>query len=353
MGAYNKFIQQNVKKCVQAAQASCDLDKSLDQQIKKNFENFIKKNASTDVAKKEKPYSLTRIQSDHLSKNEKANVNISNLSTLPLCSNIKSIRPIYNKPVQSQSSLMLGSSLKALAAPMSLLATKSEISSIPTTPSTLLNCMAKVTAKNKSVAPVNYNEQLLSNLVKREMISKYSTPSTTCTTGGTTFNNLQLLYPQTKFEQIHSNAINPPQTQTSTGMHHHQQRQQHQHGQFQRSREPKPQPYEQHHTQTKYPAKQLHRVPHNQQKYIINATKRSTEPYSTNYARNKIKTDQPQTSTSYKVSTSQDKTLLSEPSAPISELNTSISQTFIYNQILNLKSKLLQSRLLGISSEDN
>lgn len=349
LGAYNKFIEQNVKKSVEAAHASSELDKSLDQQIKKNIENFIKKSSHAEVAKPDKPYYVTtRIQ------NERTNVNISNLSTLPLCSNIKSIRPIYNKSTQNQSPLMLSSSVKALAAPISVLATNSKSTTIPSTPPNLLNCttqnMAKVTAKHKSVTPINYNEQLLSNLVKREMISKYSAPSTTCATG-TSFNNLQLLYPQphTKFEQIHHNAINPPQSQHTTV----QQR----YGQYQRSKEFKPQQHElQQHckqSQKKYSAEQLQKVPQNQQKYIINTTKRSTEPYATNYSRNKIKVEQPQSSSAYKISTSQDKTLLSEPSAPISELNTSISQAFIYNQILNLKSNLLQSRLLGVSSEDN
>lgn len=355
MGAYNKFIEQNVKKSVEAAHASCELDKNLDQQIKKNFENFIKKSSYADVAKQERPHcNSSRIQNDTMSKVERANVNISNLTTLPLCSNIKSIRPIYNKSTQNQSPLMLSSSLKALAAPISLLATKSKSPSIPSTPPTLLNYttqnMAKVTTKKKFITPTNYNEQLLSNLVKKEMISKYSTPSTTCATG-TSFNNLQLLYPPyTKFEQIHQNAINPPQTQAQSTI-------QQQHGQYQRNKEFKPQQHELQQncqqTQKKYNSEQLQKVPQNQQKYIINTAKRSTEPYSTNYSRNKIKVEQPQSSTAYKISSSQDKTLLSEPSAPISELNTSISQAFIYNQLINFKTNLLQNRLLGVSSEDN
>ncbi len=238
--------------------------------------------SSADIVKPEKPYSnLTRIQGNTVPKNEKANVNISNLSTLPLCSNIKSIRPVYIKPTQNQSPLMLGSSLKALAAPISLLAAKSKSPSIPSTTPTLLNStahdLAKVMFKKKSVAPISSNEQLLSNMVKREMIS--STPSTTCTSG-TSFNNLQLLYPsQTKFEQVHTNAINPPQTQATVQ----------QHGQFQRSKEYKPQQYELHQTQKKFNSEQLQKVPQNQQKYIINTTKRSAEPYSTNYSLSKIK----------------------------------------------------------------
>ncbi|KAG4069071.1 hypothetical protein HA402_008382 [Bradysia odoriphaga] len=352
LGAYNKFIEQNVKKSMQTAQASCDLEKSFDQQIKKNIENFIKKNPNADVVKPEKSYyHLTRIQnSDHLSRNERPNVKMPNLSTL--CS-IKSIRPVYSQSTQNQSPLILNSSLNALAAPITLLATKGKS---PSTPPTLLNCttqnMAKVTAKKKSVVPppppqpINYNEQLLSNLVKREMISKYSTPSTTCTTGAG-LNNLQLLYSShTKFEQIYPNAINPPQAHAQTTI---------QHSQFhQRSKDLKSQHHELHQTQKKHNPEQLQKVPQNQQKYIINTAKRPAEPYSTNYPRNKIKvTESSQSSSAYKISASQDKTLLSEPSAPISELNTSISQAFIYNQLLNLKPNLLQNRLLGVSSEDN
>lgn len=381
MGAYNRFIEQNVKKSVEAAQASCELDQSLDQQIKKNIENFLKKNSAELIAKQERTHCVSsRIQNDILSNNERANVNISNLSTqLSLCSNIKSIRPIYTKSTQNQSPLMLSSSpSKTLAAPISLLATKSKSPSIPSTlPSpNLLNyttqSMAKVTNKKKSVTPpTNYNEKLiLSNLVKRELISKYSPPSTTCTTGPA-FNNLQLLYPPIKFEQIHQNAIiNPPQLQIQSTI---QQQQHQQHGQSssQRSKEFKTQQFElqqrqQQHcqqTQKKHSTEQLQKVPQNQQKYIINNTNRSAKPYSTNYARNKIKIE-PQspsssstttTTAAHKICSSQDQTLLSEPSAPISELNTSsISQAFLYNQLLsNLKNNLLQNRLLGVSSEDN
>lgn len=355
LGAYNKFIEQNVKKSVEAARDSCELDKNFDQQIKKNIEIFIKKSSYADVAKLDRSQpNSSRIQTDNLSKNERANVNHSSASTLPLCTNIKSIRPLYNKSLtQSQTPLMLSSSLKSLAAPLSLLATKSESPSIPSTPPILLNStaknMARVTTKKKFNTPINYNEQLLSNLVKREMISKYSTPSTTCATG-TSFNNLQLLYPShTKFEKIHQNAINPPETQAQSTIQYH--------GQSQRSKEFKPQQHELQQncqqSQKKYDAEQLQKVPQNQQKYIINTTKRSTEPYSTNYPRSKIKAEQPQPSTAYKISSSQDKTLLSEKSAPISELNTSISQAFIYNQLINFKSNLLQNRLLGVSSEDN
>lgn len=341
MGAYNKFIEQNVKKSVEAAPASCEVNKSLDEHLKKNIENFLKTSSYVNVAKKEKQYSnLTRIQNGTLSKNERTNVNISNLSTIPLCSNIKSIRPIFNNSTQNQSPLMLSSSIKALAAPISLLATNSES---PSTPPTLLNCtsrnMAKGMTKKTYVTPINYNEQLLSNLVKREMISTYSTPSTTCSTG-TSFNNIQLLYPHPRFEQIYQNAINPPQTQTQSTIQ--------QHGQSQRSKEIKPQPQELH---KKHNSEQLQKVL-GQQKYIINTGKRSTEPCPANYSRNKIKVEQSQSS-AYKISSSQDKTLLSEPSAPISGVNTSISQAFIYNQVLNLKNNLLQGRLLGVSSEDN
>lgn len=340
LGAYNKFIEQNVKK---VAQGSTEPDKSFDQQIKKNFENFIKKSTNSEVVKPEKPYYVaTRIQNDSVSKSERANVNISNLSTtLPLCSNIKSIKKIVNNKctTQNQSPLMLSSSYKVLAAPISIVAT-----SIPSaTQSNLSNCvsqnLARVTTKNKTVTPTNYNEQLLSNLVKKEMISKYSTPATPCATG-TSFNNLQLLYPQT-----HQNAINPPQSQHSTIQRH---------SQPQRSKEYRPQQYElQQQTQRKNNTERLQKVPQNQQKYIINTAKRSTEPYATNYSRSKIKVEQPQSASTYKIGTSQDKTLLSEPSAPISELNASFSQAFMYNQLLNLKSNLLQSRLLGVSSEDN
>lgn len=345
MGAYNKFIEQNVKKSVEAAQASCELDKSLDQQIKHNVENFLKKNPHAEAIAHER----SRIQNDILSKNERANVNISNLPTLPHCSNIKSIRPIYTKSTQSQSPLMLSSSSsKTLAAPMSLLATKSKSPSNPSTPPTPLNydstqIMAKVTTNQKPVTSINYNEQLLSTLVKREMISKYSASSTPCPTGSE-FNNLQLLYPHFNLEQIQ--AINPPQLQSQSTIT------QQQGSQPQRYKEYKSQELLQNCPKRKPSAGHLQRVPQNQQKYIISSAKRSTEPYTTNFSRNKTKVEQPQSST-YKIGVSQDKTLLSEPSAPIAELNTSISQAFIYNQLLNFKNNLLQNRLLGVSSEEN
>lgn len=346
MGAYNKFIEQNVKKSVEAAHASCELDKNLDQQIKKNIENFLKKRV--ELAKQERTYcNSSRIQSDTLSKNERANVNISNISTLPLCSNIKSIRPVYSKSTQNQSPSMLSSSLKTLAAPISLLATKSNSASILSAPQTLLSCttqnMAKVTNNKKYITPSNYEH--FSNLVKREMISKYSSPATTCPTE-TAYKSIQLLYPShTKFEQIHQNTINPPQTQAQPTIRHHQYQP--------RRKEIKPQQQNCQQNQKKNHSEQLQKVPHNQQKYIINTANRS-EPYTTHYLQNKIKVEQPQSSSSaYKVSSSHEKTLLSEPSAPSSELKASISQAFLYNQLINLKTNLLQSRLLGVSSEDN